>query len=140
MILTLILLLFQAHYGGPGMRLPDRRYTPGKVADVSKTQACSTHWGKDVRHVTPKMKATVCAWYGAKNCPGAKWEVDHLIPRELGGADDVSNLWPQPIQQARLKDRLENALHNEVCAGKISLKAAQREMAQDWYAAYLKRF
>jgi 5-methylcytosine-specific restriction endonuclease McrA len=41
-------------------------------------------------------------------------EVDHLISRELGGADATDNLWPQPYTQhpgAHEKDRLENQLH-----------------------------
>lgn len=137
MSLILFLLLAQLNLH-PAMPNPAR--TPGKTVVISKTALCTTKWGKDVRHVTPKMKATVCAWYGAKNCPGPKWEIDHLVSRELGGADDVANLWPQPIAEARLKDRLENALHKEVCTGRIGLPEAQKKIATDWYAAYKARF
>ena len=69
-------------------------------------------------------------------------EVDHLISRELGGQDEVENLWPQPYTQhpgAHEKDWLENELHKEVCAGKITLPDAQTEIKNDWYVAYLKR-
>ena len=56
-------------------------------------------------------------------------EIDHLISRELGGADEINNLWPQAYGtspwNAVLKDTLENRLHKELCAGKISLKKAR---------------
>jgi hypothetical protein len=49
---------------------------------------------------------------------GRRCEIDHLISRELGGADDVKNFWPQPYGthawNAVLKDRVENRLHKEV--------------------------
>lgn len=60
-------------------------------------------WGKDVRHVTQAMKIRVCQRYGARACPGPAWELDHLVSRELGGADTETNLWPQPITEARKK-------------------------------------
>jgi len=37
------------------------------------------------------------------------------------------------------KDWLENELHMEVCAGKITLSDAQQEIKDNWYAAHLKR-
>jgi hypothetical protein len=38
-----------------------------------------------------------------------------------------------------VKDRLENRLHQMVCAGQLDLKTAQQEIAGDWIAAY-KRY
>lgn len=43
------------------------------------------------------------------------------------------NLWPQPIKQARVKDKLENTLHRKVCAGSMTLTAAQHCINSDWY-------
>jgi hypothetical protein len=40
--------------------------------------------------------------------------VDHLIPLELGGSNDIANLWPQSyvtVWNAHMKDRLENRLN-----------------------------
>jgi hypothetical protein len=67
-------------------------------------------------------------------------EIDHLIPLELGGADDVKNLWPQPAPDYKYKDKLENELHRLVCSGKVSLSAAQDEIKTDWTLSYRKRF
>jgi hypothetical protein len=58
-------------------------------------------------------------------------EIDHLIPLELGGSNDVKNLWPQP-QDPRPgsfeKDSLENDLHHRVCNGEMSLTNRGAEM------------
>jgi hypothetical protein len=70
------------------------------------------------------------------------FEVDHLISLELGGADVAENLWPQSYDtqpwNAHVKDKLEDRLHALVCAGKMPLEQAQRDMATDWIAAYHK--
>ena len=99
--------------------VPDLHLTPGAVrAGLSKTKICSIKWGLDARHVTPAMKREVFARYGYSGnddpqcVPAGKrrCEIDHLISRELGGADEVINLWPQAYGtspwNAVLKDKL----------------------------------
>lgn len=101
--------------------------TPGVVKpDFTVTQACTVKWGKDVRHVTTAMKRAVAQRYGLTYPVPFRVEFDHKIPRELGGADDVNNLWPQPWDEARhIKDPQENAHHKAVCAGTETLAHAQ---------------
>jgi len=74
--------------------------------------------------------------------PLSLYEVDYLITPELGGADDIKNLWPQPCTaknwSAYTKDDLEDRLHELVCSGKLELSAAQHEIATDWIGAYKK--
>jgi hypothetical protein len=64
--------------------------------------------------------------------------VDHLISLELGGADVAENLWPQSYDtvtwNAHTKDKLEDRLHALVCAGRLPLEQAQRDIATDWIA------
>ncbi len=58
---------------------------------------------------------------------------------ELGGSNDISNLWPEPANPQpgfHEKDKIENYLHAQVCSGAISLQEAQREIATNWYAVY----
>lgn len=113
---------------------PSPILTPGVIVEgMTAKKSCATQWGKDVRHVTSAMKQQMCFEYAARKCPGPQWELDHWIPRELGGADDVRNLWPQPLAEARQKDRVENYLHRRVCAGTMTLEQAQR-MVRDWPA------
>jgi 5-methylcytosine-specific restriction endonuclease McrA len=66
--------------------------------------------------------------------------VDHLIPRDLGGADVMDNLWPQIWSEARKKDRLEVKLRKLVCARALPLREAQDRVAKDWAALYLDVF
>ena len=73
---------------------------------------------------------------------GVCCEVDHLISLELGGSNRLRNLWPEPyniVWNAHVKDRLENRLHQMVCAGELDLTTAQQAIASDWIAAY-KRY
>jgi hypothetical protein len=68
------------------------------------------------------------------------YEEDHLISLELGGSpSDPRNLWPEPysdVAGARVKDRIENKLHDLVCSGAIQLRTAQRLIASNWKGAY----
>ena len=78
--------------------VPNLDLTPGvSHTDLTKQEICNTHWGLDKRHVTASMKRDVEQAYHFKqsDCPSRRVEIDHLISRELGGADDVKNLWPQ---------------------------------------------
>ena len=86
-------------------------------------------------------KDAVYAAYGmTRHFDGADGEVDHLVSLELGGTNARANLFPEAAPGSHQKDRLENALHDEVCAGAISLGRAQREIARNWVAAYRARF
>lgn len=103
--------------------------TPGLVRGLDVKTICATKWGADHRHVTPAMKRQVLKNYGIRivvaRGKGPCCEIDHRVPRELGGADDVANLWPQPWVEATKKDAEENKYHKDVCDGSISLTAAQ---------------
>jgi hypothetical protein len=133
-VIELLLLLALS---GPAVRPHDA--TPGVTRALSRTAVCSTRWGLDRRAVTVTMKKHVAAAYGIPWDKHSLYEFDHLIPRELGGADDERNLWPQPWtgpHNAHMKDRLENALHRKVCAGEMTLAFAQQAIREDWIAAY----
>lgn len=122
--------------------LPNKKLTPGAVRTTSAKDVCSGVSTKAYRHTTASMKKKVCAEYGIqKGCPGKAQEIDHLISLELGGADDIKNLWPEkysPIPGAHQKDLVENYLHKQVCAGAITLPEAQREISTNWLAVYRK--
>lgn len=109
---------------------PDPIQTPGVVRPLSRATICATTWGTDRRHVTVAMKRRVATAYGLAWTDRGRVEFDHLIPRELGGADDVRHLWPQAWPAAHRKDVVETRLHRAVCAGTITLAAAQAQMRQ----------
>ena len=122
--------------------LPDPKLTPGDTLGVTKADICTPGYTKVVRAVPAEVKRQVYAAYGRSRRKGVCCEVDHLISLELGGSNRLRNLWPEPyniVWNAHVKDRLENRLHQMVCAGELDLKTAQQEIARDWIAAY-KRY
>ena len=81
--------------------------------------------------------------YGLDVATMSNYEIDHLISLELGGSNDITNLWPEPYAgrwNARVKDNLENRLHRLVVNGELDLRTAQRVISHDWIAAYKKYF
>jgi hypothetical protein len=129
--------------------LPNRYRTPGAINPVV-TQAtigrtiCVSGWTASIRpesSYTTGLKeqqlADGYAYHGDTDT--SDYEEDHLISLELGGSPtSPKNLWPEPYAAstgARVKDRIENKLHDLVCARDISLTAAQRAIATNWWAA-----
>jgi hypothetical protein len=120
---------------------PDGSCTPGAVfPDVTAQQTCVSGYTKTVRNVSTSLKKQVYREYGlAYPPPYGSYEADHFIPLTLGGSNDIANLFPEaasPIPGFHQKDIVENYLHEQVCAGKVSLTAAQRAIATDWVAVY----
>lgn len=87
-------------------------------------------------YVTETEKRASMAAYGDHG-PLDRYEYDHLVPLELGGApNDPRNLWPEPGASPNPKDELEDRLRALVCEGRLGLDAAQKEIAADWVRAY----
>jgi hypothetical protein len=114
---------------------PTPAITPGAAWPLTTAQVCTTKWGLDQRHVSRALRQRVFAAYGLRWTSRARFVVDHLVPRQLGGVDAAPNLWPQTIAAAHLKDVLENRLHRLVCAQQLPLTVAQRAIAHDWVQA-----
>ncbi len=122
----------------PAVDLPNRRLTPGVALKVGAAQICRPGYASSVRKVPDSEKEAVYARYRIPHVPYAH-EVDHLVSLELGGSNDIRNLWPEPYAGrwgARTKDVLENRLHDLVCSGRLKLRFAQRIEARNWVAAY----
>jgi hypothetical protein len=121
--------------------LPDSKLTPGGIfPGVTAAQVCVSGWAEAHRNVPDEARHQVFAEYGLSYGVHASYEVDHLIPLELGGSNAIRNLWPEPEGGSQpgypSKDRLENRLHQLVCGGSITLAAAQHAIAANWWAAY----
>jgi hypothetical protein len=113
--------------------LPDPTCTPGAIfTRASVSQICTPGYSRSVRNVPASLKRSVYAEYGiASHVPGS-YEVDHLISLELGGNNSIANLWPEVTPGYHEKDGIENRLHRAVCAGTVSLRTAQLQIARDW--------
>jgi hypothetical protein len=133
---------------------PNPSLTPGATnPDVSQaniaTTICKSGWTATVRpsttYTTP-LKIQQITTYGYTDTKTTSYEEDHLISLELGGAPkDPNNLWPEPYALtyqghdvgARIKDRYENWLNDQVCSGSMSLAVAQHDIATDWVGNWL---
>jgi hypothetical protein len=122
--------------------LPDREITPGATLNMSEAELCGGD--SEPRMVPASVGRQVFDRYGIDHPKAGVYELDYLIPPELGGASDPRNFWPQPFSagewNAHAKDALEDHLRDLVCRGDLSLAAAQEELASDWVASYKKRF
>lgn len=121
----------------------DHTLTPGSVfAAATAAEVCISGYSSGVRNVTTSTRRAVFGSYGISYPPPADaYELDHLIPLELGGDNAASNLWPQPYHgagSADVKDHLENHLHALVCSGQVGLHIAQDAIAGDWASAAAK--
>ena len=130
---------FRSGPGRPELS-PDRAswvLTPG-VANPDVTQEtigetiCKGGWTKTIRpptDYTNALKVEQMEAYRRSGSP-SDYQEDHLISLELGGhPTDPRNLWPQPYPRASKVDGIENALNDDVCAGRLTLAEAQRREA-----------
>ncbi len=120
--------------------LPDSACTPGAIIDTAtKDQICVSGYARSVRNVPQSVKEQSYSEYGIASRSPGQFEVDHLVSLELGGSNDISNLWPEaasPVPGFHEKDKVENYLHDQVCSGAISLHDAQVEIATNWITIY----
>lgn len=144
--------------GANSKALPDAGCTPG-AATALITQAnigqtiCNPSWSTRIirapqSETSVVKRASMKAYGEAANTSGTT-ELDHLVSLELGGSNDVSNLWAEPsdIPGAgfrNTKDDVENALHAAVCTvvkprtTRLALADAQTWIAADWTTALHK--
>ncbi|MDE1874762.1 MAG: HNH endonuclease [Patescibacteria group bacterium] len=120
---------------------PDRACTPGLArTGIERSDICRSGYTKTARNVPVSLKKSVYAEYGLSypQAPNA-YEVDHLVPIELGGSNDIANLFPEaaaPAPGFHEKDLVEDYLGQEMCAGRVDLTVAQSLIATDWVRVY----
>jgi len=129
--------------------MPDPKLTPG-ATDPHVTQSnigqtiCKDGYTKTVRDVTQAEKNQVMRRYGLPLSDLKLVEIDHWYSLELGGSNDIANLWPQYYKTstdtdsylgAREKDVVETDLKRAVCSGAATLPAAQNAIRM-WVHLY----
>lgn len=111
--------------------LPDPKLTPGRIAKRPS----------DTRGVLESMQDEVFVRYRIPLERRRYYTIDHLIPKELGGADAIQNLWPQRLSARPYGPRRKRLLTQQflemIAAKQITLAEAQREMSEDWISAFV---
>jgi hypothetical protein len=122
---------------GPAYVYPNPALTPGAALATDASTICTPGYASGVRDVSTATKEQVYAEYGVSYPqPPDAYEVDHFIPLEIGGSNDIQNLWLEPVSPTpgfHQKDQFENFEHGQVCNGTISVAEAQSRMVSDWY-------
>jgi hypothetical protein len=120
--------------------LADAACTPGAIfPDVTVDQVCRPGFSDSVRDVPAALSREVYREYGIVERETGEYEVDHLVPLEAGGSNDIANLFPEaaePRPGFHEKDQVENYVHDQVCSGGMSLFEAQRAIATNWVDLY----
>lgn len=134
--------------------LPDAGMTPGVVRTYGSVQTLVATKTGTVRNVSEKEKRAVFVeYFGAVPAKPGNYEIDHLISLELGGSNDIKNLWPQSYLTApwnsHVKDKLENWMaasvrqtlnsRGEALASQL-LGVYQKEISSNWILSYTKHF
>src|SRR5664280_2969328 len=121
-----------------GTAMPDRTLTPGSALTTAAAVVCASGYLSSIQDVGEDLRRSVYAAYAVDHAQRDGYELDHLVPVELGGDNSERNLWPQPRTgpgAAEVKDGLEIHLHDLVCAAMVPLAEAQQAIAGDWSAA-----
>jgi hypothetical protein len=138
------LLTHSVRYRREAIAVPEARLTPGATRPATREDVCRSEPYQSARLIPASVRQKVFKSYGLPNARPDAYEVDYLITPELGGSDDIRNLWPEPysstVWNAHVKDALEDRLHEMVCDGTLDLGTAQHDIASNWIAAYKKYF
>lgn len=120
--------------------LPDSRCSPGAIyTKARRGKVCTPGYSSTVRNMPTSRWNAIFVEYGIHHHSAATFEVDHLVPLELGGSNARANLFAEPaapVPGFHQKDILENKLHAMVCSGHMALQRAQHLIARNWLKAY----
>jgi hypothetical protein len=121
----------------------DPSLTPGAIRSTDAAEICAAGTNQ-FRHWDRERSDLIFARYHIARENRMAYTLDHLIPLEIGGADVVENLWPEPRRSLAgewddtRKDQLERRLAVLVCSGQLDVREAQHMIADDWTAAFVK--
>ena len=139
-VLAAIAIIFGTTVNAEGPK-PKAGLTPGETRPITIDEICRNPQAEVITvNIPEETRRKVFSEYGI-DARADSFEVDYLITPDLGGAQSIRNLWPQPYGarwNAHVKDKLEQRLHQLVCEGKVDLTTAQHDIAVDWIGAYKK--
>jgi hypothetical protein len=123
-----------------GVSRPRPRLTPGAVASTDTSALCSVPDHSQGDAPAPAQAAVFREYGDTTPQLQQKYEIDYLVPLPLGGAQTLANLWPAALKGTGYfeKIQLDHVLRDLVCRRTITLLAAQHDLEQNWYAAWLQ--
>jgi hypothetical protein len=126
--------------GGGKVSRPNPDLTPGVIAVTDTDVVCSGPKRSTVV-VSPADQAAVFAGYGIPITQlNKRYQIDFLVPLQLGGAATIANMWPASVRGIGYHEKQQTnfRLRSKVCRGQMPLDQAQHLMIQDWYALWVQ--
>jgi hypothetical protein len=111
---------------------PNPQMTPGALCTHPTAYRYAEHIPYCDRSVGGGLKRQIIQDYDSKlgfsiqKMPRGDFKIDHFIPLSIGGANEVTNLWPQHKSVYSFSDPLESDVSNLMVAGKIKQADAVR--------------
>lgn len=102
---------------------------PAVTPATVRATICVPGYSSRIRPSTSYTTPIKYALLAKRHLPGTirSYQLDHLVSLSIGGAPRArTNLWMQPLAQARRDDLLEARWHRAICTGITTLRGAQR--------------
>lgn len=110
---------------------PDVGLTPGVLCTTQDKDFVAFRYDEKIpyckRNTSIPDKKTVSGWYGVRWEDHKLYQYDHLLSLCLGGSNDLRNLWPMLLVEARKKARMEADLCLRLKQGTVTQKDAVAE-------------
>ncbi|MBF0298098.1 MAG: hypothetical protein HQK51_05220 [Oligoflexia bacterium] len=115
---------------------PDRTLTPGSLCESSSADFIGHFYKAEIakckRNVSSQKKSEVAEKYDIPRSEWNNYEFDHYIPLNAGGSNDISNIWPQPLDEAKEKNVVELKVYNGLQGGTMNQEEAVNEI-ENWF-------
>lgn len=117
---------------------PNAKLTPGVPLTMDAIFFCQAGYNKLYKNLSDDVKKQVFKEYNIAYPPRGLYQVDRLIPFELGGSTDIKNLWPQSDVYPGFneKDAAEHYLRALVCNRTMNSTEAQYKIKTDWVKVF----
>ena len=125
-----LLIIFLFIFTSLGSVLPNKNKTPGNVDPCVTIVWVCNHFTDSSYPLFKNIKAAYRN-YGI-DINDKRYSLNHLIPMNLGGTNEISNLWPMMNIDFYFKKKIEENIFHCVCYGFITLKEAQYILRTDW--------
>jgi hypothetical protein len=115
----------------PGVQSSSLQVTQSNIHST----ICRPGWVDGIRPSARYSVRVKRRLFRSSHLPGLvkDYQLNHIIPLGLGGNPrDIRNLILEANAEAILRDVAERRLHDEVCAGRMSLADAQRQIVCCW--------
>jgi len=130
-LVLVTLVSLSSHAGDSFPKGPDANLTPGALC----TRPTSHRYPEGIsycdRNVDSSTKKDIFVQYDqigyrTRSMNRMDFKIDHYIPLCMGGANDITNLWPQHKSIYAITDPLEPLLCQKMSEGKLLQKDAVR--------------